>query len=1240
VRLRSFVEYQGITDFRPYVLKQTATLERDLVYPPSLYVPQRMRFEAGTEQGQTDDAFGQVKEWLTFPDPRFIVILGDFGNGKTFLLHELARRLGGDPYGPTPILIDLRALEKARTVDTLIAQHLAAAGMERIDLAAFRYMLQQGRIVLLFDGFDELALRVSYDRAAEHFETILQATGGDAKVIVTSRTQHFESDKQVRTILYDRARPVPGLRYCKLLSFEEHQIRQFLVNRWGDELIAGEWLELLHDVKDLLGLSENPRMLGFITELDRDELRKTKLKEGGVVSAAKLYQLLLDRWLIFEYERAHLPGIPITLTREERWAAVTAIANRLWQKTEKFLSQPELIEEVTAALHPFRPTPPDVAIATHLVGSGSLLRRDDEGSFSFVHQSVLEWLVARQAAEELRATGSSQALSIAPMSQLMADFLWDLTTREVAVSWATKLLTKDATVAAVLTTNALAIFARHRSAEMESAINLAGQDLRGVDLAEVPLRGADLRGTNLTDQRLRGKDLTSANLEGATLVRADLRHADLTYASLEKADLSEASLLGADVRGARIAGSVWRRAKLVGARFDEGALAREDTWGAAMPEAAVAQSFISAASRCHAVTWSPDGALIATGHDDSVIRIWDVNRGLELRQLTGHQGAVRSISFNRDSRLLVSGSEDRSVRIWDAATGSTLSSFTGHEGSLTSVAFSHDSQRVASGGINVKLHVWDTKTGLEVSRISNNDPYADARGVAFSHDSRWLAVGSHDQSVYLWDTSSGQMIRRFVGHGHCISDVVFSPDSQRLATSSVDTTARLWDVKTGRELRVFTGHTKIVNCIAISHDSQWLATGSNDNTARLWDVGTGLELRQFIGHTEDVTSVDFSPDSRWLITSSYDDTIRLWDIGTGAEIRQFAGNSNFSYSIAISHDSRWLANDADDYTVRLWDTKTGQELRQFIGHPRFVRSLAFSEDSARLASGSNDGSVRLWDTSTGLELHQMIGHDSSVLSVDFNRDGNRLASAAISEVVLWETESGLKLHEFVDEQHGFLECAAAALSDHFPWLAGSPAADKVHLWDINTDVELRQFSGHKGHVYCLAFSHDSRWLATGGRDKTARLWDTSTGLELRQFTSHTEPVRCVTFSHDSRWLATCGEDNTIRLWDTGTGLELFQFTGHVSSVLKVAFSHDSTWLASCSADNTVRFWDLGTRSLKLTRLQFADGWAAFAPDGRYKYLGNLAGGFWYAIGLCRFEPGELDEFLPSICAIPLEEPFY
>ena len=75
----------------------------------------------------------------------------------------------------------------------------------RFDLKKFRYMLEKGRIALLFDGFDELAQRVSYDSTTEHFDTLLEAAGGQAKVVVTSRTHHFVSDKQVRSALMHRA---------------------------------------------------------------------------------------------------------------------------------------------------------------------------------------------------------------------------------------------------------------------------------------------------------------------------------------------------------------------------------------------------------------------------------------------------------------------------------------------------------------------------------------------------------------------------------------------------------------------------------------------------------------------------------------------------------------------------------------------------------------------------------------------------------------------------------------------------------------------------------------------------------------------------------------------------------------------------------------------------------------------------------------------------------------------------
>ncbi len=49
----------------------------------------------------------------------------------------------------------------------------------------------------------------------------------------------------------------------------------------------------------------------------------------------------------------------------------------------------------------------------------------------------------------------------------------------------------------------------------------------------------------------------------------------------------------------------------------------------------------------------------------------------------------------------------------------------------------------------------------------------------------------------------------------------------------------------------------------------------------------------------------------------------------------------------------------------------------------------------------------------------------------------------------------------------------------------------------------------------------------------------------------------------------------------------------------------------------------------------AEGWVAFTPTGHYRVSGDLGGAFWYVIGLCRFELGELDPFLPPGTLRPL-----
>ena len=336
---------------RPLVELQQERLAADQLYPAQLYVPQRYRLaEDSAGQAPREELIEQAVAWLSSDTARLIMVLGDFGRGKTSLLRQLTRVLPVKLPGVLPVLVELRRLEKAPSLDELLNQHLVSQGVEEISPAKLRYMITSGRLTLLFDGFDELELRVGYDNAADYLQVLLESVTGRAKVVLTSRTQHFLSTSQVRTALGERVAIRAASRVVIIEDFSDEQILRFLTRLYNsDGARAAARFALLAEIKDLLGLARNPRMLSFIAELGEERLRDVQ-REHGQISAAELYREIVRFWLAAEAARQRHPhGMP-SLDERQRLDSCAALALWSWTSASAVIGLAEISAEISAAL--------------------------------------------------------------------------------------------------------------------------------------------------------------------------------------------------------------------------------------------------------------------------------------------------------------------------------------------------------------------------------------------------------------------------------------------------------------------------------------------------------------------------------------------------------------------------------------------------------------------------------------------------------------------------------------------------------------------------------------------------------------------------------------------------------------------------------------------------------------------------------------------------------------------------
>src|SRR5262245_12756390 len=119
-----------------------------------------------------------------------------------------------------------------------------------------------------------------------------------------------------------------------------------------------------------------------------------------------------------------------------------------------------------------------------------------------------------------------------------------------------------------------------------------------------------------------------------------------------------------------------------------------------------------------------------------------------VRQVVAHDGVVGATAYRPDGAWLATGGAERVVRVWDPASGKIVHTLTGHGGPVTALAFSPDGATLASADADGRMLLW--KPGQASSLRYTEGHSACTRAIAFHPDGRTIFTCGEDRRVRLW----------------------------------------------------------------------------------------------------------------------------------------------------------------------------------------------------------------------------------------------------------------------------------------------------------------------------------------------------------------------------------------------------------------------------------------------------------------------------------------------------------
>lgn len=403
-----------------------------------------------------DDVASFIQTWAV-DSHGLLLLIGDFGSGKSTILERVfyvaAKERISDRDALFPVLLPLRGLRRFGDLWQFVETSLRDNQYISPSRLVFENELEQGRLLLLLDGFDEIYSGATAQERAGYLDFLRPILKSKSPIVLSSRPTFFQSFDDLMRSIYklnvkedsierlpdfgidvDKIARVFGSEvnksfrrrdFAKVLEvkqLDKLQIRNSIAKQ--SEIITrnvgmsvDEFEAYLYGIYDLEDLMTRPLLLDMI--LSTMATGAVDIRSAKTVTSATLYDIYTQQASIRDRKRAINDQ---ELTPETRLDACRALAGAMLRKRDIVLSANEVERAVESVLR--ETARARIVRAITDIRTCSFLRFADDNALVFTHQSFYEFFVAQtlfRASQE-----SSRAFFSYPREGLSREIMYFL----------------------------------------------------------------------------------------------------------------------------------------------------------------------------------------------------------------------------------------------------------------------------------------------------------------------------------------------------------------------------------------------------------------------------------------------------------------------------------------------------------------------------------------------------------------------------------------------------------------------------------------------------------------------------------------------------------------------------------------------------------------------------------------------------------------------------------------------